>query len=90
MKEILNKVLALIEDRSSERDTDKERSMKKCVAIFNAITDRELSEQEGWIFMQCLKIARAQQGSYREDDYLDKIAYSLLELEHLNEIHKQQ
>lgn len=55
-----------------------ERSMAKTVAAFNALTGKDLSETEGWTFMALLKIARANQGAFRADNYEDLVAYAAL------------
>ncbi len=52
--------------------------MARCVNIFNALTDHALSEREGWMFMVCLKAARAQVGALQTDDYTDGGAYFAL------------
>ena len=52
-----------------------ERSMAKTVAIFNAWTGNNLSEDDGWRFMISLKQAREVQGKYNRDDYVDLAAY---------------
>ena len=59
-------------------DKQEERSMGKTVAAFNAITGQNLSEEQGWLFMVMLKMARAQQGEYKHDNYLDGTAYFAL------------
>ena len=75
---MLNKAAAAIGDRASERDQESERSMATCVSAFNAMYGHSLSETEGWMFMVMLKMSRAKQGSYQEDDYVDMAAYSAL------------
>jgi len=76
---LLERAAATMRDRSSERDTEKERAMAKTVALFNAaFPDNQISEYQGWMFMMFLKMARAHGGSFREDDYLDMAAYAAL------------
>ena len=75
---MLNKAAAAIGDRASERDQESERSMATCVAAFNAMYGKDLTETEGWMFMTVLKMSRAKQGSYQEDDYVDMAAYCAL------------
>lgn len=71
--------LEALESRAKDRDTPQgERSMKRAVAIFKARTDIELSEYQGWVFMQCLKHAREAQGAYSLDDTVDDIGYAAL------------
>ena len=59
-------------------DKQEERSMGKTVAAFNALTGHNLTEEQGWLFMVALKMARAQQGQYKDDNYLDGTAYFAL------------
>jgi hypothetical protein len=59
-------------------DKQEERSMGKTVAAFNALTGHSLTEEQGWLFMVTLKMARAQQGYYKDDNYLDGTAYFAL------------
>ena len=73
------KAAALMEDRGKERDTeDGERSMARCVNAFNAMTEHDLSEEDGWLFMVYLKHARMRQGGFKLDDYEDAVAYEAL------------
>jgi hypothetical protein len=74
----LQKGIDAIANRASERDQAQERSMARCVEVFNALTDHALSEREGWMFMVCLKMVRAQQGVLQVDDYVDGGAYFAL------------
>lgn len=76
---ILGKVSDIVKERGTQRDLiEGERTMSKCVHTFNALTDLNLTEQQGWIFMMILKLCRMQRGSFKEDDYLDTIGYSAL------------
>ena len=59
-------------------DKQEERSMGKTVTAFNALTSQSLTEEQGWLFMAVLKMARAQQGEYKDDNYLDGTAYFAL------------
>lgn len=45
--------------RGKERDVEQERSMAKTVDLFNRALNLEMTEEQGWFFMVCLKIARA-------------------------------
>lgn len=79
---VLKEASALVGQRGAERDKpDGERSMLATVKAFNAITGHQLTETDGWHFMELLKMARAYGGSYRQDDYDDKTAYSALAAE---------
>ena len=42
------------------------------------MTGLSLTEEEGWIFMVFLKLARSQQGEFKLDDYVDMAAYAAL------------
>lgn len=52
--------------------------MEKTVSAFNAITDQEISTEQGWLFMALLKAVRTQQGDFRLDNYEDGAAYFAL------------
>ena len=80
---ILLEAADVLQSRGKERDQPNgERSMQKAVNIFNAIhPEIGLTEVQGWRFMQCLKLAREVQGSFREDDYLDGVGYAALKAE---------
>lgn len=53
-----------------------ERSMGKTVTAFNAIADKDLTEEQGWLFMGILKQVRSQQGNFKLDNYEDEAAYA--------------
>jgi hypothetical protein len=77
--EILAKVSEVIVERGEERDLETgERSMKRCVLAFNALTDNSLSVEDGWRFLLLLKLSRQQEGKLKEDDYLDTVGYASL------------
>lgn len=68
-----------MKDRAASRDNEGERSMAKTVKAFNALTGGKLTEREGWLFMVCLKLARANNGKKTvEDDFIDGAAYMAL------------
>jgi len=68
-----------LKNRATLRDSPEgERSMATCVEAFNAVTGKELTETEGWMFMIQLKLARSRNGKYHEDDYEDIVAYAAL------------
>lgn len=75
---LLKEASDTLADRSAERDVKKERAMGKTVAMFNAAFGTNLTIYQGWMFMIFLKIARANGGRFRKDDYLDMSAYSAL------------
>lgn len=79
--QILNKAVQIMAERGKSYDKsggEAERSMPKIIAMFNALTGHELTPEQGWKFMCCLKLARSEQGEYREDNYLDGAAYMAL------------
>ena len=76
---MLTAALGHMEDRAKTYDAPGgERSMGKTVSAFNAITGLELTEEQGWLFMEILKQVRSQQGNYRADNYEDMVAYAAL------------
>lgn len=89
----LYKAAGEMADRAKSRDNPGgERSMGRCVNGFNALFGemiRErinagldpLDEVLGWEFMSVLKKARKAAGAYREDDYVDDVAYPALSAE---------
>lgn len=77
--EILNNAAAEMQDRAASRDTPEgERSMGRCVKAFNAMFGTELTETQGWQFMELLKMARSAGGAFRLDDFTDGVAYAAL------------
>ena len=77
--EILKRAAAHIAQRAASRDLpDGERSMGRAVAAFTALTGTRVSEADGWLFMVCLKAARATAGAYHPDDAEDGAAYFAL------------
>lgn len=79
LKGILDHVAEIIAVRGNERDLeDGERTMPRCVSAFNAITGNALSNEDGWMFMQLLKLCRSHRGRFKEDDYYDNLGYAAL------------
>lgn len=73
---ILQAGIGHMQDRAATYDKPEgERSMAATVAAFNAITGHNLTEEQGWLLMVCLKAVRSQQGAYRGDSYPDGAAY---------------
>lgn len=69
-----------MEQRGKENGYDgakEERSAKQIAAVFNALTGRDLTEQEAWTFMICLKLVR-QHRKHQEDNIVDLVAYAAL------------
>lgn len=75
---ILRNAIDVMEARAAVRDQAQERSMARCVNLFYAATDLKLTEGQGWLFMELLKVARSVQGGYNPDDYVDGAAYAAL------------
>ncbi|VVD74724.1 hypothetical protein PAQ31011_00806 [Pandoraea aquatica] len=69
-----------MEARAAQYDKPEgERSMRKAVEAFNAITGRNLTEPEGWLLLQVLKDVRLfQRPGYHADSAEDCIAYAAL------------
>lgn len=66
-----------IADRAKRRDSKTgQRTMRKAVEAFNAIEGTDLTESQGWKFMQILKLARSSQGQFEIDDYVDAAGYA--------------
>lgn len=82
--EQLRQAAQCISDRAAQRDLPEgERSMARAVATFNTLTGHELSERDGWVFMNILKLSRAQNNAetgapVNLDDYIDGAAYMAL------------
>lgn len=78
--QVLRKAAQHIEDRAAARDQPHgERSMKRTVDAFNALTGHQLSERDGWMFMVVLKAARAcATPTGLEDDFEDMSSYAAL------------
>lgn len=75
----LQKAQEALQARAKLRDNPAgERSVKSTVEAFNALTGRDLTEQEGWEFMLLLKMVRGRQGKFNADDYIDGSAYFAL------------
>jgi hypothetical protein len=78
--EFLERAADLMLERAQDYDSPEgERSMGRTVAAFNVLTGNILSEQEGWMFMLLLKLARqAQTDKWHQDSSEDAIAYAAL------------
>ena len=76
---ILQTAAQHMQDRAATYDQQGgERSIGKTVTMFNTLTEHGLTEEQGWLFMTCLKMVRAQAGRYRADSYEDGAAYFAL------------
>lgn len=77
--EILAAAASHMHGRAETYDqSEGERSMFATVHMFNTLTGAHISEEQGWLFMVCLKLNRAQQGDFRLDSYEDGAAYFAL------------
>jgi len=87
--DFLRRAAAEMADRAASRDAEStgERSMDRTVQAFwliygDAILARGyMTETEGWEFVSILKKRRGAQGEYREDDFIDDVAYAALAAE---------
>lgn len=85
--DILHKAAEIMEERGKQYDRDGqfsggERSMIRTVTAFNAITGQQMTEAQGWLFMQVLKDVRQWQApTYHADSAEDGVAYSALKAE---------
>jgi len=66
-------------DYDSSQDVKEERSMKRTIEAFNAITGNELNEEDGWLLMLLLKQVRQYSSTaYHPDSAVDSIGYAAL------------
>jgi len=89
--DILQESLDLLKEKGKDYDTGEERSMYTIVKVFNIITSHHLTETEGWLFMQLLKIVRqnTNKNILHVDSFYDDVAYSALKAESaINSINK--
>ena len=79
---VIDDVKKTIVNRGVERDLDDgERTIPRAVVAFNSITGNDLSAEDGWLFMQILKMCRSKQGEFKYDDYRDGVGYAALRAE---------
>jgi hypothetical protein len=77
--DILQSGIDAMAQRAAVRDLPGgERSMRRAVLAFSALTGLEMTETQGWLFMAVLKLARATAGAHHLDDYCDMAAYAAL------------
>ena len=78
--ELLDAARGIQASRAKEYDQPGgERSMGRTVAAFNAVTGRDLTEAEGWMFMIQLKLVRGQSAKTpHQDSAEDAVSYSAL------------
>lgn len=76
---ILKQGNAEMKDRAKTYDAPEgERSMGKAIAMFNELKGTDLSEFDGWQFMEILKMVRGNQGDFKLDNFVDGAAYAAL------------
>ena len=79
---ILKKAADLLEERGKDYDNGEERSMFRAVGAFNSVTGLKLTETQGWLLMQCVKLVRQQNAKgFHRDSYEDDVAYAALKAE---------
>lgn len=77
--DILQEGRKLLVQRGVQRDQPEgERSMPAVIAAFNALTNHQLTEQQGWLLMALVKIKRSQTGKPDSDHYVDGANYLAL------------
>ena len=78
--DILNQGKAILDERGQEYDQPQgERSMARIVAVFNAHHDTQLTEEQGWHFMQIVKDVRFFiKDAYHHDSVVDGVNYLAL------------
>lgn len=82
--ELLNQAAQLLAERGKQYDkSGEERSAAAIVNAFNAITKRDLTPGEGWLFMVLLKAVRFYSNTEtpHRDSLEDMIAYAALHAE---------
>ena len=77
--EILEQGAQHMRDRAKTYDSPEgERSMGKTVTMFNALHGTDITETQGWQFMELLKMVRSSQGEFKLDNFEDGAAYCAL------------
>ena len=77
--DIMNRAIEAQRDRAATYDSPAgERSMGKTVAMFNILHGFDLTEEQGWQFMELLKMVRSSQGDFKLDNYVDGSSYASL------------
>ncbi len=84
--DFLNAAAVVQADRGKTYDSPEgERSMLRTTLAFTFITGHQLSEADGWLFMQVLKDVRQwQRADYHHDSALDSVSYAALKAEALH------
>lgn len=81
--DFLKAAVRIQEERSKEYDKPEgERSMGAVVVAFNAITGQDITEAQGWLFMEILKNVRLfTAAGFHVDSALDGVSYASLKAE---------
>ena len=80
--ELLNEASGILNQRGVDYDKKEERSMFDVVSMFNICRKQNLSEVDGWVFMECLKMVRQKSSNdTHRDSFVDGIAYPALAAE---------
>jgi len=58
-------------------DNGEERSAAQIAEVFNALTGHQLTEQDAWLFLICLKLVRSCK-KYQHDSIVDLCGYASL------------
>lgn len=62
-----------------DKQGTQERSINKTVDMFKALTGVQITYEQGWLFMACLKMVRSQQNdTFHKDSFEDCCAYIAL------------
>jgi hypothetical protein len=77
---VLQAALAHLGDRAVTYDSPAgERSMGRAVVAFNVLTGHALTEEDGWLLLEVLKIVRGRAApGYHADSYEDRVSYAAL------------
>lgn len=77
----LDEARAILDDRGKHYSQGQERNMERIVTAFKAMTGKDLTEVEGWLFMVALKAVRSGWGQPTLDSFKDGIGYFALAAE---------
>lgn len=76
---VLQAALDALRQRAAVRDQPSgERSARRAADILTAWKGREWSEDDVWSVLFAVKMARAEQGAFHADDYIDLCGYAAL------------
>lgn len=76
-QDVLTKGLNGLTEHEADRDSGDERSITKAVQMFNVLYDKDLTDEQGWMFMTMVKQSRSIRG-YNPDNYVDGAAFFAL------------